>query len=155
MEAPGPRRSPNLFWHETVDIASTCVRENLIVKKGLTVGLFWRLRRAYAGLAGFWRRAVKAFGAADERIAAFKKAEQFVGRASDADAYALADGTCGMADFAEPECFVFAEIHAVMAAIDLQGLREAAGTASEIEELGGLTMALHDFHSFERLEGAN
>src|SRR5690242_13354142 len=60
-----------------------------------------------------------------------------------------------MVDFAEPEFFVFAQIQAVMAAIDLHSLREAAGAAGEIEEFGGLAVALHDFDAFERLEGAD
>jgi len=29
QEAPGPRRSPNLFWHEIVDIASIGVGKDL------------------------------------------------------------------------------------------------------------------------------
>src|SRR5579859_5460316 len=97
----------------------------------------------------------EAFGATDEGVAAFEKAEQFAGGAGDADAHAFADGSRRMIDFAEPEFFVFAEIHAVVASIDLQGLREAAGTAREIEERGGFAMALHDLNSFERLESAN
>lgn len=37
----------------------------------------------------------------------------------------------------------------------MQGLREAAWTAGEIEEFGGLAMTLHDCDSFEGLKGAN
>src|SRR5690348_12394804 len=97
----------------------------------------------------------EAFGATDEGVAAFEKAEQFVGGTGDADAHAFADGAGRMIDFAEPEFFVFAEIHAVVAAIDLQRLREAAGTASEVQKRGGLATALHDCDSFERFERAN
>jgi len=94
-------------------------------------------------------------GAADVGIAALEEAQKFAGGAGDADAHAFADGADAMVDFAEPECFVFAEIHAVMAAIDLQRLREAARPAREIEEFGAFAMALHDFDAFERLESAN
>lgn len=103
----------------------------------------------------FWLGMKEALGAADERVAAFEETKQLVGGAGDADAHAFADGACGLADFAEPEWFVFAEIHAVMAAIDLQGLREAPRTAGEVEELGSFAMALHDFDAFQRLERAN
>lgn len=113
------------------------------------------MRGARAGLAGFWRGMKEALRSADEGIAAFKEAKEFIGGAGDADAHAFADGTNSMINFTEPECFVFAEIHAVMAAIDLQGLREAPRAAREVQELSGFAVALHDFDSLERLERAN
>lgn len=97
----------------------------------------------------------KALGAADERIAAFKKAKQLVGGAGDADAHAFADEARGAVDLAEPKFFVGAEIDTIMAAIDLQSLRKTPRAAREIQKLSGFAMALHDFDAFERLEGAN
>ena len=110
---------------------------------------------ARTGFSTFWRGAIEPFGAADERIAALEEAKEPAGGAGDADAHAFADGAGGVADFAEPEFFVFAKIHAVVTAIDLQSLREAARPAGEIAKLGGVAMALHDFDAFERLERAN
>src|SRR5690349_18367732 len=108
-------------------------------------GITAKLRGARAGLAAPWRWVIQAFGAADEGIAAFKEAQKLVGGAGDADAHAFADGARGTVDFAKPEFFVFAEVHAVVAAIDLQRLREAARPAREIEEFSGIAVALHDF----------
>ena len=102
-----------------------------------------------------WRWAIKPFGAADEGVAALEKTEQLVGGACDANAHAFADGADAMVDFAEPEIFIFAEIDAIVAAIDLQSLREATRPAGETEKLGGFAMALHDCDAFERLERAN
>lgn len=102
-----------------------------------------------------WQRMKEAFGATDEGVAAFEKAEQLVGGTGDADAHAFAEGARRMADFAEPESFVFAEIHAVVAATDLQSLRKAAWTAREVQEHGGFAMALHHFNSSDGFESAN
>ena len=102
-----------------------------------------------------WRPMKEAFGATDEGIAAFEETKKLIGGTGDADAHALADGARRMADFAEPEFFVFAEVHTIMAAIDLQSLREAAWAAREVQERCGFAMALHDCDSFERFEGAN
>ncbi len=97
----------------------------------------------------------KQFGAADERTPSFKKTKQFAGRAGDADAHAFADGAPGIVDFAKPEFFILAEIDAIMAAIDLQRLREAAWAAREIQKPSGFAVALHDLDSFKRLQRAN
>lgn len=94
-------------------------------------------------------------GAAHEGIAAFEETEQLVRGAGDADAHAFADAADGMVDFAEPECFIGAEVDAVMAAVDLQSLREAPRAAREIEKPRGFAMTLHDFDAFERFERAN
>ena len=112
-------------------------------------------RRARSRLVAFWRWVIEAPGAADESIAAFEKTKQLVGGAGDADAHALADGTPAVVDFAKPEFFVLAEIHAIVAAVDLQRLREAPRSAREIQKLGGFAMVLHDFDAFEGLERAN
>ena len=106
-------------------------------------------------LAAFWRSGIEPFRATDEGVATLKKTKQLIGGAGDADAHTFADEAGGMVDFAEPEFFVCAEINAIVAAIDLQRLREASRTAREIQKLGGFTMALHDFDSFKRLERAN
>jgi len=97
----------------------------------------------------------KPLGAADERIAALKKAKELVGSARDADAHAFACGADGMVDFTEPEFLVRAKVDAIVAAVDLQRLRKTSRAAREIVEHGGFAMALHDFDTFERLEGAN
>src|SRR5579864_1027706 len=98
--------------------------------------------------AALWRRMKEALGAADERIATLEEAKQLVGSAGDADAYTLGDGTRWMIDLAKPKFFVCAEIDAIMAAVDLQSLREAPRAAREIQKLGGFAMPLHDFDAF-------
>src|SRR5215472_9483611 len=60
-----------------------------------------------------------------------------------------------MIDFTKPKFFICAEIGAVVAAVDLQRLREASRAAREIAEFRGFAMALHDFDTIERLERAN
>src|SRR5262249_11544059 len=144
---PGPRRSPNLFWHEIAGIASIRVRRNLTVKKPCRLDADLRSRGAWAVLAASWRCVIKTLGAADKGIAALEKTKQLIGGASDADANAFGDGTHGIVDFAEPEFFIRAEIDAVVAAIDLQRLCQAPRTARKMQELGGFAMALHDFDS--------
>src|SRR2546426_7231394 len=66
------------------------------------------------------RREEKAFGAADERIAAFVEAQEPIGGVSDADADCFSDGPGRMAGFAQPERGGSAEIQAVVAAPDLK-----------------------------------
>lgn len=97
----------------------------------------------------------KPLGAADERIAALKKAKELVGSARDADAHAFACGADGMVDFTEPEFLVRAKVDAIVAAVDLQRLRQTSRAAREIAEFRGFAMALHDFDAVERLERAN
>src|SRR5438132_1338144 len=111
--------------------------------------------RGAPALRLLWRRLKQPPGAAHEGIAALKKAKQFVGRARDADAHALADAAHGVVDRAKPEFFVRAEIDSVVAAIDLQGFCETPRPAREVQELRGFAMPLHDFDSFKRLERAN
>src|SRR5215472_1604444 len=101
------------------------------------------------------RRLEEPLGAAHERIASFKKAQQFVGSACDADAHAPSDAAHGMVDRAKPEFFVRAEIDSVVAAIDLEGLRETPRPAREVQEFSGFAMPLHDFDSLQRLERAD
>src|SRR5216110_2876411 len=83
--------------------------------------------RGAPALRLLWRRLKQPPGAAHEGIAALKKAKQFVGRARDADAHALADAAHGVVDRAKPEFFLRAEIDSVVAAIDLQGFCETPG----------------------------
>ena len=131
----------------------------LLVKKCVMNGVFSAMtpgsRRARGGLPRSRRWLKKPFWTAHERIAAFKKTKQLVGSPRDADAHGFADGTHGMVDFAKPKFFIPTKIDAVMAAVDLQRLRETPRAAREIQEFGGFAMPLHDFDSVERLERTN
>src|SRR5882762_2792335 len=60
-----------------------------------------------------------------------------------------------MAGFAQPERAGSAEVEAVVATVDLKSGSEAPGAAGEIEEPGGLAMALHELDAFERFEGTD
>src|SRR5437879_13101197 len=90
--------------------------------------------RGAPALRLLWRRLKQPPGAAHEGIAALKKAKQFVGRARDADAHALADAAHGVVGRAKPELFVRAGMDSVVAAIAVQGSGEAPRPASAAPE---------------------
>src|SRR2546427_8149079 len=98
------------------------------------------------------RREEKAFGAADERIAAFVEAQEPIGGVSDADADGFSDWPQGMANFAQRERGGSAEIQAVVAAPDLKGGSKASRAAREIEKPGVLAVALHELDALEWFE---
>jgi DUF177 domain-containing protein len=84
-----------------------------------------------------------------------------VGRASDADAGAFAEpdkasalggGSARTGDLAEPEWAWGAEIGSVEGSVDAEGGGEAARTAGEVEQAGGLAVILHLFDAFKRFE---
>jgi hypothetical protein len=97
----------------------------------------------------------EALGTADERIAAFIKAEEAVGGAGDTDSKGFANATSRMVGYAKPKRAGPAEVEAIVAAVDLQGGGEAPGAACKVEQASGFAVALHNFDTFQRFERAD